>query len=197
MINRMIGSNAKERAFYAFGSVIANAFYRVTAHGAEHLPSSGFLLLPNHISFVDAIVLQLACPRRIRFVIAKEFYQNRFLHPLLRLAGCIPITSRRAKDAMREAIEQIRTGEVVCLFPEGELSRSGTLLRLRRGYEIIAHQANAPVVPIWLDRLWGSIFSFQGGRFFRKLPRQLPYRVTVAFGKPIAPDKADIATVRE
>src|SRR5207248_5579000 len=84
-----------------------------------------------------------------------------------------------------------------CLFPEGELSRSGSLLRLRRGYEIIARQAEAPVVPVWLDRIWGSIFSFQGGRFFTKWPRSLPYRVTIAFGKPLPVAEADIATVRE
>ncbi|HEV3409413.1 MAG TPA: AMP-binding protein [Chthoniobacterales bacterium] len=70
-------------------------------------------------------------------------------------------------------------------------------MRLRRGYELIARQAEAPVVPVWLDELWGSLFSYQGGRFFTKWPRQLPYRVQVAFGKPLAPDQADIATVRE
>ena len=84
----------------------------------------------------------------------------------MRLAGCIPITSRRAKDAVRTAAERIKEGEVVCLFPEGQLSRSGTLLRLRRGYELIARAAGMPVVPVWLDRLWGSIFSFSGGRYF-------------------------------
>jgi acyl-[acyl-carrier-protein]-phospholipid O-acyltransferase/long-chain-fatty-acid--[acyl-carrier-protein] ligase len=95
------------------------------------------------------------------------------------------------------AEEQITAGEVVCLFPEGQLTRSGTLLRLRRGYELIARQADAPVVPVWLDQLWGSIFSFQGGKYFRKWPTKIPYPVTVAFGDPIPPDKADIATVRE
>src|SRR5204862_4001250 len=98
---------------------------------------------------------------------------------------------------MRDAIARIRAGEIVCLFPEGELSRSGSLLRLRRGYEIIARQADASVVPVWLDRLWGSIFSFQGGRFFTKWPRIVPYPVMVAFGKPLPADKADIETVRE
>jgi len=82
-------------------------------------------------------------------------------------------------------------------FPEGQLTRTGTLLRLQRGYELIAHQANAPVVPVWIDQLWGSIFSFKGGRLFRKWPRSLPYPVSVAFGRPIAAEKADIATVRE
>ena len=186
-----------ERVLYAVGSAIARAVYRVRTTGAENLPASGFLLLPNHISFVDAIVLQLACPRPVRFIIAKEYYQNRFLHPVLRLAGCIPITSTRAKDAVRAAAEKIRAGEIVCLFPEGQLSRSGTLMRLRRGYELIARQAEAPVVPVWLDELWGSLFSYQGGRFFTKWPRQFPYRVQVAFGKPLAAEAADIATVRE
>src|SRR5216684_2654407 len=193
----MTRSTGAERGVYFFGLLIARAIYRVTAVGREHLPRGGFLLLPNHISFVDAIVLQLACPRRIRFIVDEEFYRNRFLHYFLRVTGCIPITPRRAKDAMREAAEKIRAGEVVCLFPEGQLSRSGTLLRLRRGYELIARQANALVIPVWLDRLWGSIFSFQGGRFFSKWPRRFPYSVLVAFGEPLIAEKADIATVRE
>ena len=171
--------------------------YRVATFGREHLPQGGFLLLPNHISFVDAIVLQLACPRQIRYIVAEEFYRKPLLHQILKVAGCIPITSRRAKEAVRLAAEQIRAGDIVCLFPEGQLTRSGTLLRLQRGYELIARQAEAPVVPVWLDQLWGSIFSFQGGRFFKKLPRTIPYRVMVAFGKPLAAKSADLATVRE
>ena len=171
--------------------------YRVATFGREHLPEGGFLLLPNHISFVDAIVLQLACPRQIRYIVAEEFYRKPLLHQILKVAGCIPITSRRAKEAVRLAAEQIRAGDIVCLFPEGQLTRSGTLLRLQRGYELIARQAEAPVVPVWLDHLWGSIFSFQGGHFFKKLPRAIPYRVTVAFGKPLAAKAADLATVRE
>jgi acyl-[acyl-carrier-protein]-phospholipid O-acyltransferase / long-chain-fatty-acid--[acyl-carrier-protein] ligase len=193
----MAKSSAAERALYFFGLGIARFIYRVAATGLEHLPAGGFLLLPNHITWVDAIVLMLASPRPIRFIIDESVYRNRFLHPVLRAVGCIPITPRKAKDAMRDAAAKIRAGEIVCLFPEGELSRSGSLLRLRRGYEIIARQAEAPVVPVWLDRLWGSIFSFQGGRFFTKWPRAVPYRVMVAFGKPLAAEAADIATVRE
>ncbi len=193
----MMGSSFSERAVYFLGLAIGRLIYRVRALGIENLPPGGFLLLPNHISFVDAIVLQLACPRRIRFIVDQEYYRNRLLHPILRIAGCIPITPRRAKDAMRAAADQIRAGEVVCLFPEGQLSRSGTLLRLRRGYELIAREANAPVVPVWLDRMWGSIFSFQGGRYFSKWPKQFPYGVLVDFGQPLAPNESDIATVRE
>lgn len=194
----MATPSAAERALYFFGGWTARLVYRVKTIGLEQLPAGGCLLLPNHISFIDAIMLLLAThPRRIRFIIDDAFYKNRFLHPILNAVGCIPITPRRAKEGLREAAEKIREGEIVCLFPEGQLSRSGTLLRLQRGYELIARQAKTPVVPVWLDRLWGSIFSFQGGRFFGKWPRHFPYRVVVAFGKPIPAEDANIATVRE
>src|SRR3954469_582773 len=105
--------------FYALGLFIVRIPYRVSSFGRDRLPESGFLLLPNHISFVDAIVLQMACPRRIRYVVDESFYKNRWLHPILERAGCIPITARRAKEAVRLAGDCIRAGDVVCLFPEG------------------------------------------------------------------------------
>ena len=189
--------SAGERALHFFGRPLARCFYRVRSLGTEYLPKGGFLLLPNHITWVDAIVLQLACPRPIRYIIDREFYDKPILRPFLRVVRCIPIEPRHPRSAIRAAAEQIAAGEIVCLFPEGQLERAGTLLRLRRGYELIAHHAQAPVVPVWLDRLWGSIFSFQGGKFFTKWPMEIPYRVTVAFGKPLGAEAADIATVRE
>src|SRR5881398_4153891 len=119
------------------------------------------------------------------------------LHPFLRARGCIPINIRHSHQAVRAATEKIAEGEIVCVFPEGQLERTGTLLRLQRGYELIARYANAPVVPAWLDQLWGSIFSFQGGKFFTKFPQRIPYPVTIAFGKPLKAEAVDIATVRE
>src|SRR5437868_13285486 len=193
----MASMSAAERALHFVAHPLVKLFYRVRALGLEHLPKGGFLLLPNHITWVDAIVLQLACPRPIRYIIDQEFYHKPMLRPFLRAVGCIPIDVRHARSAIRGATEQIAAGEIVCLFPEGQLTRSGTLLRLRRGYELIAQHANATVVPVWLDRLWGSIFSFQGGRFFAKWPKEIPYRVTVAFGKSLDPQTANIATVRE
>ena len=193
----MASISAAERTLHFFARPLVHCFYRVTALGREHLPKGGFLLLPNHITWVDAIVLQLACPRPIRYVIDEEFYRKRVLHPFLRAVGCIPINIRHSHSAIRAAAQQIAAGEIVCLFPEGQLERAGTLLRLQRGYELIARHANAAVVPVWLDQLWGSIFSFQGGRFFSKLPKRIPHHVTIAFGKPLNPEDADIATVRE
>src|SRR5438552_7826328 len=193
----MASMSAAERALYFVGRTLMHCFYQVTALGTDNLPKGGFLLLPNHITWVDAIVLQLACPRPIRYIIDEEFYRKPILHPFLRLLRCIPIDTRHSHSAIRTATEKIAEGEIVCLFPEGQLERAGTLLRLQRGYELIARQAGAPVVPVWLDQLWGSIFSFQGGRFFKKWPKSMPYRVTVAFGKPLTAEAADMATVRE
>src|SRR5881398_2684049 len=189
--------SAPERALYFFGRLLVRCFYRVTALGLENMPVGGFLLLPNHITWIDAIVLQLACPRPIRYIIDEEYYDQPILYPLLRTLGCIPINIRHSRSAIRAATEKIAEGEIVCLFPEGQLERAGTLLRLQRGYELIARYANAPVVPAWLDQLWGSIFSFQGGKFFTKFPQRIPYPVTIAFGKPLKAEAANIPTVRE
>src|ERR1043166_2770168 len=186
-----------ERALYFFGRLLVRCFYRVTALGLENLPQGGFLLLPNHITWVDALVLQLACSRPIRYVIDEEHYHKPILHPILRTLGCIPINTHNSRSAIRAAAEKIAEGEIVCLFPEGQLERTGSLLRLQRGYELIARHANAQVVPVWLDQLWGSIFSFQGGRFFTKFPKRIPYPVTIAFGKPLKPEEADAAQMRE
>ncbi len=180
------------------GKNIARLFYKVTAHGVETLPEGGFLLLPNHLTWVDAFILSLACPRPIRFLIYEDFYRNRAMQPYLRALGCVPISEKRAKDAIRVASDLLKRGEVVCIFPEGALSRSGSLLKLRRGYELIARQAKCPVVPAWMDRLWGSIFSFRGGKFFWKWPRRwFRNPVTVAFGAPLPPRASDVATVRQ
>src|SRR6184192_4814008 len=186
-----------ERALYFFGRLLVRCFYRVTAIGLENLPTGGFLLVPNHISWVDALVLQLACPRPIRYVIDQEYFHKPLLHPFLHAIGCIPINIRHSHQAVRAAAEKVAEGEIVCVFPEGQLERTGTLLRLQRGYELIARHTNAQVVPVWLDQLWGSIFSFQGGRFFTKFPKRIPYPVTIAFGEPVNAEAANVATVRE
>ncbi|MEI6561293.1 MAG: AMP-binding protein [Verrucomicrobiota bacterium] len=177
--------------------LLVRTVYRLHLTGLENVPEGGCLLLPNHVSWADAVLLQSACPRPIRFLVYEPIYRHPLLHPIFRLLRAIPITARKAKDALREASTLIRAGEIVCIFPEGELSRTGMLLRLRRGYELIAHAAECPVIPVWLDQLWGSIFSFQGGRYFKKFPKRVPYPVTILFGEPLPHDRADIAIVRQ
>ncbi len=149
------------------------------------------------MTYVDAVVLQLACPRPIRFIVHESIYRIGWLTPIFKLIEAIPISNVRAKEAVRTAVDRIKRGEIVCIFPEGELSRTGTLLKLRKGFELIARLAECEVVPVWLDGLWGSIFSFEGGRYFFKVPKRIPQHATIAFGKPIPGHSVDIGITRE
>ena len=182
--------------------VVAGAFvrliYRLHLDGRQNLPATGgVLMLPNHITWVDAVILQVVCPRPIRFLIYDSIYRQPLLNPVCRLFGAIPIHPARAKEALHAAADRLKAGEVVCIFPEGELTRTGTLLKLKKGFEIIARHGGVPVMPVWLDQLWGSIFSFEGGRYFSKWPQRVPYPVSVAFGEVLTPEQATVATVRE
>lgn len=177
---------------------IARLIYRVRAEDAKHIPSTGgVLLVPNHISYVDAIILQLACPRPIRFLIFDEIYRQPFLNWGLKLLHAIPVSSKRAKTALSMTVEALRAGEVVCIFPEGQLTRTATLQKLNRGFEKIANEAHVPVVPVWMENLWGSVFSFWGGSYFWKRPQRIPFPVTVWFSRPLTPEEASVAAVRQ
>ena len=141
-------------------------------------------------------------PRRLPTADSFHHRRRNITGTVFSIPSCAASVASRLRPAGRKMRcvwrpKRFATGEIVCLFPEGQLTRSGTLLRLRRGYEIIARQADGPVVPVWLDQLWGSIFSFQGQRFFTKWPRRIPYPAAVEFGEPLTPNEADIATVRE
>ena len=103
MINTTRPMSATERVLHFFGRPLVKIFYRVCALGLEHLPDGGFLLLPNHITWVDALVLQLACPRPIRYIIDQEFYHKPIPRPLLHAVGCIPIDPRHSRSAIRAA----------------------------------------------------------------------------------------------
>src|SRR6266550_9523026 len=103
--------------------------------------------------------------------------------------GCIPISSeQRPRDlvhSLRAAGGAIEGGDIVCIFAEGQMTRIGQLLPFRRGFERIMKGVDAPIIPVHLDNVWGSIFSFERGKFIWKWPHRIPYPVTVSFGKPM------------
>jgi acyl-[acyl-carrier-protein]-phospholipid O-acyltransferase/long-chain-fatty-acid--[acyl-carrier-protein] ligase len=109
----------------------------------------------------------------------------------------VPISPTRAKDAIRLVSEALESGHVVCLFPEGELTRTGTMQEIKKGFELMARRAGTPVVPMWIDGAWGSVFSFERGRFFKKVPYHLPYPLTVVVAPPLAASEATAERVRE
>jgi acyl-[acyl-carrier-protein]-phospholipid O-acyltransferase / long-chain-fatty-acid--[acyl-carrier-protein] ligase len=180
-----------------FAVLAARILYRVTARGAENVPATGgMLLLANHLSYADPVVLQLACPRRLHFVGYAGLRANWFLNLIFRLSGTIPISPRNSVESMRRIIKLLEAGEVVCLFPEGEISRTGQLMQIRRGFELMAKKAGVPVVPVAHDGLWGSVFSFSGNKYLFKSPRIMPTPVCVCFGEPIPAAEADAPRVR-
>jgi acyl-[acyl-carrier-protein]-phospholipid O-acyltransferase/long-chain-fatty-acid--[acyl-carrier-protein] ligase len=125
-------------------------------------------------------------PRFVRFLIYRPIYERKALRWLFRLMQAIPIArGPEAPAALAQARQALQEGHVVCIFAEGAVSRTGDLLPFKRGFERILEGLEVPVIPVHLDRLWGSIFSFQGGRFFWKWPKQLPYPVTVSFAAPL------------
>ena len=118
-------------------------------------------------------------------------YELPHVKPFARILGVIPISSaQRPRDMLKSlqiASEALRAGEVVCIFAEGQITRIGQLLPFRRGLEKIMKDVDAPIIPVALDGVWGSVFSFEKRRFVWKLPSRIPYPITVSFGAPLPP----------
>ena len=172
-------------------------FYRVRSIGWEKVPTGGALVICNHLSYVDAVVLQIAAPRPMRFIAFAGFVKNPVMRFIFRAAGVIPVTANKPMKGIRLAVEAIERGELVCVFPEGGISRTGQLMRLKRGFGLISETARAPVVPAVIDGLWGSIYSFAGNKYLWKSPRLKPTPVTVVFGAPIPPEKVTLESARQ
>ena len=173
--------------------ILTNTFYRLRIVGQQHVPQSGgALLVPNHMSFVDGFLLMASVDRPIRFVVDAAYATHPLFTWVMTAMKVIPITSagdiRLILRALRSAGQALDDGEIVCIFPEGQITRTGTLLPFRRGFERIVKGRQVPVIPVHLDRLWGSIFSFEGGRFLKKWPERIPYPLTVSFGTPLPSD---------
>lgn len=176
---------------------LAWLMYRVRSSGAERIPKSGGVLLAaNHISYVDVVAIQLACPRPIRFIGYRGLSEHAFFDFVFRHCGVIPISSASPTEGMRAAIKALQAGEVVLIFPEGSISRTGQLMAIRKGFEVLARRAGVPVVPAFVDGLWGSVFSFAGNKYLWKSPRLMPTPVFVAFGHPLAGEEANCAQAR-
>ncbi|QDV32856.1 2-acyl-glycerophospho-ethanolamine acyltransferase [Tautonia plasticadhaerens] len=170
--------------------VVLSPRYRLKVIGREHLPMTGpVLLISNHVSWLDGFILAAVVPRRGRALVYAPYLGIPVIGPLAQRSGMIPVPDRgpRAQRAMlKAAYEVLDRGEVLAIFPEAQISRNGLLGPLYRGIEVMAsNREHAAVVPVYLDNLWGSIFSYSGGRFFRKWPKGLRRTVVVSFGPPI------------
>jgi acyl-[acyl-carrier-protein]-phospholipid O-acyltransferase / long-chain-fatty-acid--[acyl-carrier-protein] ligase len=180
--------------------LLTHTLYRIRIVGQENIPTRGAaLLISNHVSFIDALLIGATMPRFIRFMLHRDYYDIRWLNWLFRLMKSIPVSATNRRDivqSLKRAREELEQGQVVCIFAEGAISRTGHLLPFKRGFERIVDGLDAPIVPVHLDQLWGSIFSFKDGRFFWKWPKLFPYPVTVSFGAPL-PSNSETQQVRQ
>ncbi len=184
--------------FEVIAAFIGGLLYRVKTVGGERVPATGgVLILANHLSYVDVVVLQMACPRRLRYVGYRGLRGSWFFDWVFKMAGVIPITRANPTEGMRRAVKALQAGEAVCVFPEGEISRTGQLMEVRKGFEVMARRANVPVVAAGIDGLWGSVFSFAGNRYIWKSPRLMPTDVCVVFSPPMTAEQATSLKVRQ
>ncbi|HEY2783847.1 MAG TPA: AMP-binding protein, partial [Fimbriiglobus sp.] len=174
-----------------------HACYRFRVVQASNLPATGpALIVCNHSSYLDWMILWLACPRPVKFILWSGYYKN----PLLRFflsfvrSRTVRLDNRTGRphaiaDALELAANELDAGNVVVVFPEGRLTRNGQMRPFGRGIEHLVKQASRPVpiVPVCIDNMWGSVFSHKGGPILRKWPEDIRRRVTVFFGKPLPP----------
>ncbi|MEM6915454.1 MAG: 1-acyl-sn-glycerol-3-phosphate acyltransferase, partial [Verrucomicrobiota bacterium] len=112
-------------------------FYRVRRTGVGFVPrQGGVLLLPNHVSYIDSFIIYLTCPRPVRFVILEDYMRVKAIAWFLKLFGAIPIRKTHAKEAIHRTVAALEEGDVVCLFPEGGLTRLGVIYEFKKGFEL-------------------------------------------------------------
>ena len=162
------------------------ARYRLQVIGLDHMPAQGgVLMLGNHISWIDWAMVQMASPRPVRFVMERVIYERWWLKWFLDFFGVVPISRASSGHALRRVTELINRGEVVCVFPEGTLSKNAQLAEFRRGFERAAEGANGVILPFYLRGLWGSRFSNASEKLKASRRDGRARDVIVAFGSTL------------
>ena len=179
--------------------LIISVIYRIRPSGLENIPKKGpAVVVCNHVSYMDPIILAGSVRRPMRFVMWYKIFQIPLLNFIFRTMKAIPIAGAREDvNIMNEAFEKVdaelAAGNVVCIFPEGAITRDGAIARFRPGIEKIIARRPVPVLPVAVGRLWGGWFSRRHDGRLRKIPRRLFARVPVTFGEPVRPAEVTAA----
>jgi acyl-[acyl-carrier-protein]-phospholipid O-acyltransferase/long-chain-fatty-acid--[acyl-carrier-protein] ligase len=166
--------------------LIAHTIFRVRIVGRRNIPEHGpALLVSNHISYADGFLIAHCVKPPIRFMAWAPFFQMFGFRWILRLIRAIPVGfggRRETMESIFQARQELAAGQLVCIFPEGSMTRDGELHPFKRGMEKIVEGLPVPIVPVRIDGLWGTVFGIEGERWRWRWPRRLPYRVTICFG---------------
>ncbi len=184
--------------------IVVNLGYRIRTEGLQHLPEEGAaVLVCNHVSFVDAVIIGTTSPRQIRFVMDHRIFKSWLLGWLFRQVKAIPIAPAHENPEMlerayRTCAEALANGELVCIFPEGKITAHGDMNPFKQGVRNIIDRSPAPVVPMALRGLWGSFFSRKGGpAMTRPFRRGILSKLHLVVGEPIAHDLATPELLQE
>ena len=183
--------------------IITHTMYRVTHTNLNKIPDTGpCVLVCNHVSYMDALIIAGACRRPVRFVMFKPIYDLPVLNFIFRTGKTIPIHSRSSdpttyENAFTRISEELRDDEVVCIFPEGKLTEDGEIDEFRAGIEKIIATDPVPVVPMALRGLWGSFFSHKDSKALSKMPRRFWSRVELIASDAIAPEQVTAMLLQE
>ena len=157
--------------------------YHLVVQGLDNIPQTGgVLLLGNHISWLDWAFVQLATPRPIKFVMERSIYEKKLFKPFLDFFGVIPISARGGRKSLQSVTDALNNGEVVCIFPEGTISRTGHLGEFKRGFELATKEANGIIVPFYIGGMWGTRFSRSNINFQELNKTKFTKDVIVSFG---------------
>ncbi|MBI3924011.1 MAG: MFS transporter [Armatimonadetes bacterium] len=174
--------------------LLAHGVYRLEMRGEDHLPREGpALLVCNHVSFIDWLIIAAGVRRPVRFVMWHGYARIPLLHFLFRDAGVIPIGSARDEpEVLAAAYDRVayylENGELVCIFPEGKITSDGKLAPFRKGIEQMVERTPVPVVPMALRGLWGGLFSRQPGSRLSRFLRELRARIELRCGEALPPE---------
>ncbi|MCB1767794.1 MAG: 1-acyl-sn-glycerol-3-phosphate acyltransferase, partial [Candidatus Competibacteraceae bacterium] len=183
--------------------ILVNTVYRLRTKGFEHIPEEGpVVVICNHVSYMDALIVIGCCRRPIRFVMDYQIFQIPVLSFVFRTAGAIPIApARENSGVLEQAYERVarylEEGEVVGIFPEGRLTGDGEIGPFKNGVQRIIRRNPVPVVPMALRGLWGSFFSRRLGKAMSHFPRRFWSRIELVVGEPVAPEQATTSLLRD
>ncbi len=203
LVAAYIFTKAPEYIFRLITWLLINTIYRIRRHNLQSIPKhGGFVLVCNHVSFVDALIIAGYCKRNVRFVMYHKIFKLPIIGTFFKMANTIPIApAHEDKEMMENAFDKIaselESGNVVCIFPEGKLTPDGKLGEFKKGIEKIIQRTPVSVYPMALKGLWGSWFSRYNGKAMQGFPRKFMAKIRLVVGSPLLPEQVTAKLLHE